>query len=223
MIAFKEANQGGRYDTVLKNATQFLKTLQFDESAVEDKDHKFGGVGYEAGSRPDLSNTQYFLDALQAAGEVEEGRVGGQAAKQRCEREDPETGGEDAAAPEPVGERSGGQDQGCERERVGVGARVRDAELLEQGRVERLAHLPALALGGVEDDVRVGRLEALEQVRGRARDLDLVDLVSRGQGVFGIAVGKVLREVETSLVELDTAQGDPSDELAARRRSRQAG
>ena len=49
------------------------------------------------------------------------------------------------------------------------------------------------------------------------------DLVSRGQGVFGIAVGKVLREVETSLVELDTAQGDPSDELAARRRSRQAG
>ncbi|GMA27287.1 MerR family transcriptional regulator [Arenivirga flava] len=52
---------------------------------------------------------------------------------------------------------------------------------------------------------------------------EVIDLVSRGQGVFGIAVGKVLREVETSLVELDTAQGDPADELAARRRSRQAG
>ncbi len=47
---------------------------------------------------------------------------------------------------------------------------------------------------------------------------DVIDLVSRGQGVFGIAVGKVLREVESSLVELDSVKGaDPSDELAARR------
>jgi DNA-binding transcriptional MerR regulator len=45
---------------------------------------------------------------------------------------------------------------------------------------------------------------------------EVIDLVSRGQGVFGIAVGKVLREVESSLVELDT-QGDDLDELAARR------
>jgi len=46
---------------------------------------------------------------------------------------------------------------------------------------------------------------------------EVIDLVSRGQGVFGIAVGKVLREVETSLVELDTQVVDPHDELAARR------
>lgn len=47
---------------------------------------------------------------------------------------------------------------------------------------------------------------------------DVIDLVSRGQGVFGIAVGKVLREVENSLVELDKDKGaDPADELAARR------
>lgn len=32
-------------------------------------------------------------------------------------------------------------------------------------------------------------------------DDEVIDLVSRGQGVFGIAVGKVLREVESSLVE----------------------
>jgi len=52
-------------------------------------------------------------------------------------------------------------------------------------------------------------------------DDEVIDLVSRGQGVFGIAVGKVLREVETSLVELDaTPAADPSDELAARRASR---
>ena len=49
---------------------------------------------------------------------------------------------------------------------------------------------------------------------------EVIDLVSRGQGVFGIAVGKVLREVETTLVELDSQPADPSDELALRRLSR---
>ncbi|MCU1479105.1 MAG: MerR family transcriptional regulator [Subtercola sp.] len=51
---------------------------------------------------------------------------------------------------------------------------------------------------------------------------EVIDLVSRGQGVFGIAVGKVLREVETSLVELGTEVADPMDELAARRAARTA-
>ena len=53
-------------------------------------------------------------------------------------------------------------------------------------------------------------------------DDEVIDLVSRGQGVFGIAVGKVLREVESSLVELDTTVADPMDELAARRAARRA-
>lgn len=53
-------------------------------------------------------------------------------------------------------------------------------------------------------------------------DDEVIDLVSRGQGVFGIAVGKVLREVESSLVELDSTSADPSDELAARRAKRAA-
>jgi DNA-binding transcriptional MerR regulator len=48
-------------------------------------------------------------------------------------------------------------------------------------------------------------------------DDEVIDLVSRGQGVFGIAVGKVLREVESSLVEFDAQQPDAADELAARR------
>ncbi len=47
---------------------------------------------------------------------------------------------------------------------------------------------------------------------------EVIDLVSRGQGVFGIAVGKVLREVEHDLIELDSVAGeDPLDELAKRR------
>ena len=49
-------------------------------------------------------------------------------------------------------------------------------------------------------------------------DDEVIDLVSRGQGVFGIAVGKVLREVESSLIALDSVKGeDPADELARRR------
>ena len=52
---------------------------------------------------------------------------------------------------------------------------------------------------------------------------EVIDLVSRGQGVFGIAVGKVLREVEHDLVELDSvAAADPMDELSARRAARTA-
>ena len=51
---------------------------------------------------------------------------------------------------------------------------------------------------------------------------EVIDLVSQGQGVFGIAVGKVLREVESSLVSVKatTAGQDPRDELAARRNQR---
>ena len=51
---------------------------------------------------------------------------------------------------------------------------------------------------------------------------EVIDLVSRGQGVFGIAVGKVLREVESSLVSVEATNAgiDPRDELAARRNQR---
>lgn len=48
-------------------------------------------------------------------------------------------------------------------------------------------------------------------------DDEVIDLVRQGQGVFGIAVGKVLSEVQTSLVDLEQLREDPLDELAARR------
>ena len=51
---------------------------------------------------------------------------------------------------------------------------------------------------------------------------EVIDLVSRGQGVFGIAVGKVLREVESTLVDFEKATPDAVDELAARRAARTA-
>jgi len=54
-------------------------------------------------------------------------------------------------------------------------------------------------------------------------DDEVIDLVHRGQGVFGIAVGRVLREVETSLIGLDSLRADdPVDELAKRRAARAA-
>ncbi len=64
VMAFHEANKGGKYDAILKNASKFLKGLQYGEG----EGVKTGGVGYGAKERPDLSNTQFFLDAMQAAG-----------------------------------------------------------------------------------------------------------------------------------------------------------
>jgi squalene-hopene/tetraprenyl-beta-curcumene cyclase len=68
VMAFAEANKNGRYDTVLKNAATFIKGLQYDDSKVSPTDPRYGGTGYDAKSRPDLSNTQFFLDALKSAG-----------------------------------------------------------------------------------------------------------------------------------------------------------
>jgi squalene-hopene/tetraprenyl-beta-curcumene cyclase len=69
LMAFAEANSGGKYDTLLRKGTAFLKRLQYDGSRTDDKDVKFGGVGYDAKSKhPDLSNTYQFLEAMQAAG-----------------------------------------------------------------------------------------------------------------------------------------------------------
>jgi squalene-hopene/tetraprenyl-beta-curcumene cyclase len=67
LMAFREANTNGKYDALIKKATEFLKSLQYDEG-VDEKDARFGGAGYDKNKRPDLSNTQYFLDALLESG-----------------------------------------------------------------------------------------------------------------------------------------------------------
>jgi squalene-hopene/tetraprenyl-beta-curcumene cyclase len=57
------------YKAVIKDASKFLRKLQWDEDDGKDKSSDFyGGAGYDSKSRPDLSNTQFFLDALVAAG-----------------------------------------------------------------------------------------------------------------------------------------------------------
>ena len=58
---------------------------------------------------------------------------------------------------------------------------------------------------------------------------EVIDLVQGGQGVFGIAIGGVWREIEGSLAALPSERaardetGHPSDELAARRQARVTG
>jgi squalene-hopene/tetraprenyl-beta-curcumene cyclase len=67
LVAFKEANADKKYDKIIADAGKYLKGLQKTENLTE-KDGNFGGVGYNDGTRPDLSNTHFFIDALIASG-----------------------------------------------------------------------------------------------------------------------------------------------------------
>ncbi len=70
LMAFHEANKGGRYDRVIKGGQDYLKATQWDESEGKSRgDAQYGGLGYGGGnSRPDLSNTAFFIEALRDTG-----------------------------------------------------------------------------------------------------------------------------------------------------------
>lgn len=69
ILALQAAGRDDRYRKVVDDAAAFLKKLQFDEGdGKTPQDAFYGGAGYDSKSRPDLSNTQYFLDALKSAG-----------------------------------------------------------------------------------------------------------------------------------------------------------
>jgi squalene-hopene/tetraprenyl-beta-curcumene cyclase len=58
-----------KYDPVIAGASLYLKNSQIDEEdGKRPKDPWYGGFGYGPGTRPDLSNTHFVLDALKAAG-----------------------------------------------------------------------------------------------------------------------------------------------------------
>jgi squalene-hopene/tetraprenyl-beta-curcumene cyclase len=68
VMALTAANRDS-YKQVIGDAAKFLKKLQWDEEeGKKPSDDFYGGAGYDSKSRPDLSNTQFFLDALKAAG-----------------------------------------------------------------------------------------------------------------------------------------------------------
>ncbi|SFH56574.1 prenyltransferase/squalene oxidase repeat-containing protein [Planctomicrobium piriforme] len=69
VMALTSANADGHYNDKIEKAVAFLKEIQWDEGEIGDRGHaSFGGAGYGSHSRPDLSNTAFFIEALQAAG-----------------------------------------------------------------------------------------------------------------------------------------------------------
>ena len=69
ILAFQAANQDGRYKAAIAKADKFIRKEQWDEGEGKQQDDvEYGGAGYGSKSRPDLSNTQFLLEALKAAG-----------------------------------------------------------------------------------------------------------------------------------------------------------
>lgn len=82
---------------------------------------------------------------------------------------------------------------------------------------------------GVEDLAQITLMSDGASVYECTSADEVIDLVQGGQGVFGIAVGRVWREVEGELAELpsertedDTPAAHPGDELRLRRQARLA-
>ncbi len=83
---------------------------------------------------------------------------------------------------------------------------------------------------GIDDLAQITLMSDGASVYALTSPDEIVDLLQGGQGVFGIAVGRVWREVEGSLAELpgerpheDEPGAHPADELSARRAARQTG
>ena len=70
LVAFQQANLNGRYDRVIKAGHDFLTSMQWDEGEGKSRSDAFyGGAGYGGkNSRPDLSNTAFFMEALRDTG-----------------------------------------------------------------------------------------------------------------------------------------------------------
>lgn len=72
MLALSKANTNGKYKEELAAAERYIKGMQWDETEEKNKeDLTYGGAGYGSKSRPDLSNTAFFIDALKSVGRDE--------------------------------------------------------------------------------------------------------------------------------------------------------
>ena len=74
-----------------------------------------------------------------------------------------------------------------------------------------------LRAAGINDLAKITLMSDGTSVYLCTTEDEVIDLVGRGQGVFGIAVGRVLREVEAPLVTMTASTLEEEDELAARR------
>jgi len=108
--------------------------------------------------------------------------------------------------------------------------RLLDAGISLQQIRTAVAHLRAR---GTDDLTRVTLMSDGASVYECTSNDEVIDLLQGGQGVFGIAIGGVWREIEGSLAELPSERTESSaaesgvesaaDELAARRRARMIG
>ncbi len=71
IMCFAAANKDGRYKDLIKAAEKYAKSIQWGaDGKVDEANVNYGGAGYgKSKTRPDLSNTGFLLDALQAAGD----------------------------------------------------------------------------------------------------------------------------------------------------------
>lgn len=70
VMALSAAGRAEKYRPVIGDAVKYLRSYQWDDSRGKNADTDYyGGAGYAGDkSRPDLSNTAFFLEALKAAG-----------------------------------------------------------------------------------------------------------------------------------------------------------
>ncbi|MEI6504332.1 MAG: prenyltransferase/squalene oxidase repeat-containing protein [Planctomycetota bacterium] len=72
MLALAACNADGGLADEIKGTTEFVKKLQWDDGENKGKgDPAYGGAGYGKKSRPDLSNTQFMIEALRTVGTSE--------------------------------------------------------------------------------------------------------------------------------------------------------
>ena len=104
--------------------------------------------------------------------------------------------------------------------------RLLDAGISLQQIRTAVAHLRAR---GTDDLTRVTLMSDGASVYECTSNDEVIDLLQGGQGVFGIAIGGVWREIEGSLADLPSERAAEaeaelaSDELAARRKARMTG
>jgi squalene-hopene/tetraprenyl-beta-curcumene cyclase len=69
IMAFSAANTDGSFSQTIENARAFLAGLQWDEGeGIESSDPAWGGAGYGSHQRPDMCNSEFYVEALTAAG-----------------------------------------------------------------------------------------------------------------------------------------------------------
>lgn len=69
VMALVAAHRADKYRKIIGDATAFLKKLQWDEGRkTSQNDPSYGGFGYDHSAHPDMSNTQFALEALHDAG-----------------------------------------------------------------------------------------------------------------------------------------------------------